>query len=370
MLNQSLITASWHAWIAGQLPRVGPWWLNLVWTVLFSAALAVGFTVFGFAAYAGGDGAWRNLSGWWHWYQLNFFVALVIGLLIHGLFSLALRWMGAPRLRRLAGPRRALFYAGIPLLGVAIGWPLSLRLLGQEVGRWYAPENANMIFGSALIALLITFVVYQIFEARARQLDAERRATEGQLRLLQAQIEPHFLFNTLANVLSLIEADPPRARRMLESFTDYLRASLGGLRQDEVLLEAELQLSQAYLQVMQLRMDERLHFSIEADASARAVRVPPLLLQPLIENAIRHGLEPKLDGGMVRVRALLQAGQLRLSVEDDGLGLDHPATGGNGMATANIRSRLQSRYGDGATLIIERLQPGTRALLSLPVEAT
>ena len=267
------------------------------------------------------NGAWRNLDGWWHWYQINLVVSLVVGFTIHGLYELSMRLMGLKRVRALKGWHRALYFGGVPIAGVLVGWPLGASLVSERSGFRFTSDNLNFIVGMLLVSVFVTIVLYQYFESRARQILAERRATEAQLQLLQAQIEPHFLFNTLANVLSLIEHDAPRAKRMLESFTDYLRASLGELRHEHSSVGAELDMSGAYLQLMQLRMEERLQFHIEASEAARQVVVPPLLLQPLIENAIQHGLEPKVDGGEVRVRAAVDAGQLQLVVEDNGLGL-------------------------------------------------
>ena len=204
--------------------------------------------------------------------------------------------------------------------------------------------------------------------------EAERRATESQLRLLQAQIEPHFLFNTLANVQSLMDHDLPKAKHMLQSFTDYLRASLGTLRNDNSPLDHELQLAQSYLQLLQARMEDRLRFSIVADAAARAQPLPPLLLQPLVENAVVHGLEPSIAGGSVGINARVEGGQLVIEVMDDGLGLNAAPKGrarsGAGMALDNVRQRLATRYGDAATLTLTDAAPGTRARITLPLQAT
>ena len=139
------------------------------------------------------------------------------------------------------------------------------------------------------------------------------RANEAQLRLLQGQMEPHFLFNTLANVISLIDADAPRAKHMLEALTDYLRASLGGLRHDDSTLAAELDLARRYLELMQTRMGDRLRFEIDVDEALGRAALMPLVLQPLIENAVKHGLEPQVDGGTVRVTAT------RIAVDGAGL---------------------------------------------------
>jgi len=226
---------------------------------------------------------------------------------------------------------------------------------------------------SAALALLISFIFFLFFNSMQNKLEAEKRATEAQLRLLQAQIEPHFLFNTLANVQSLMDHDLPSAKQMLASFTDYLRASLTTLRSDSSPVAHELALAQSYLQLLQARMEDRLQFSIHADDTARALPLPPLLLQPLVENAVVHGLEPSIAGGTVQVSARVQGQQLVLEVQDDGMGLNAPARPGrrtgHGMALANIRQRLLTRYGSAATLEVTALHPGTLARITLPLEA-
>jgi sensor histidine kinase YesM len=191
---------------------------------------------------------------------------------------------------------------------------------------------------------------------------------------LQAQMEPHFLFNTLANVQSLIDHEPGKAKQMLDSFTTYLRASLGQLRASDSTLDAELALSETYLNLLQMRMEDRLHFHIEADATARAAQLPPLTLQPLVENAIHHGLEPKLEGGTVRVNARVQGERLLIEVRDDGLGLNAPprrsarSAAGAGMALANLRQRLSARFGSDASVSLSDNQPGACVQLSLPYQ--
>jgi sensor histidine kinase YesM len=208
------------------------------------------------------------------------------------------------------------------------------------------------------------------------------RANEAQLRLLQGQMEPHFLFNTLANVISLVDADAPRAKHMLEALTDYLRASLGGLRHDDSTLAGELELARRYLQLMQTRMGERLRFEIESDDTLARATLMPLVLQPLIENAVKHGLEPQVDGGTVRVRAVRVTVDgndcLQVCIEDDGAGLEAAArrprrrvaggADGNGIALTNLRERLQARFGASARVTLADLEAGTgtRACLVVP----
>jgi two-component sensor histidine kinase len=369
--NRAVLRQSWNSWIYKDGVRVGPLWLQFTWTLLFCAGLAVGFTILGFFAYGSGEGAWRNWAGWWHWYQNNLIVCLSIGLLIHLLFDAA-TWAigGPPRLKRLRPWQRTLFFSAVPLTGVVFGWPLGLTLAGTDITAWVlGKRGANAIAGSLLIALLLTFLFHQWFAIKARQIDAEKRAAEAQLRLLQGQIEPHFLFNTLAGVISLIDTDAPRARQMLLAFTEYLRSSLTTLRQPQGPLAQELDLAENYLRLLQSRMEDRLQFGIEASDEARRVQVPPLLLQPLIENAVVHGIEPSIEGGRVSVQARVEDGRLLLTVHDNGRGLGAaPRRGGNGMALANIRERLQARYGSAATLDVVAASPGTRAVLSLPTE--
>ena len=370
-LTRPLIKGSWTAFWAAGAP-VGPYWLQLCWTALFSAGLAVPFTVLGFVRYGSGSGAWRNLAGWAEWYGRNLVVALCIGFIIHLLFAAWRGLLGADRIQALTGWRRTVFFSGTPLIGVALGLPVGLSVVGGGVLR-YQFTDANTLVGMVLLSLLTTVILHFFWRARSRELIAQARVTEAQLRLLQAQIEPHFLFNTLANVQSLIDHDTPKAKAMLEAFTDYLRASLGPLRHADSTLEGELQMAQSYLLLLQMRMGERLAFTVDASAEARKAVLPPLLLQPLIENAIHHGLEPKVDGGTVRLVATVQDGDLRVVIEDDGLGLHaprRPGRPGTGMALDNIRTRLLTRYGEAAELKLTALPAGTQATLTLPFTVT
>ena len=375
-INRALLAASRRSWLDSSGSRVGPYWLQWLWTLLFCAALAVGFTLLGFLAFArDSNGAWRNLAGWAEWYGRNLVVALTIGSLIHLTFDvLGLLMGGAARnLQRVhAWPawQRTLFFSGIPLLCTAVGWPLGVWLSGAKLHNWLNEvQGQNIIVGSVLLSLLMTFLFHQFFAIRARQINAEKRAAEAQLRLLQGQIEPHFLFNTLANVISLIDHDPPRAKHMLESFTDYLRSSLTSLRHDQATLGSELALAHAYLCLLKVRMDDRLQFDIHNDPALNNTRLPPLLLQPLVENAIHHGLEPKLEGGHVQVRASVEGDTLVLQVSDDGLGLATPARRrGAGMALNNLRERLLAQYGSQASLTLTPASPGMVATVRLPVQ--
>jgi two-component sensor histidine kinase len=335
--------------------------------------VAVGFTILGFAAWGSGEGAWRNASGWAYWYGLNFVVSCCVGFTIHLLFDLTAWGFTPERIRRWSGWRQTTYFIAVPVVGLAIGWPLGLWLVSHEVPWVFRGMSANALAGSILFALLFSFVLALHFRAKERQITAERRATEAQLKLLQGQMEPHFMFNTLANVQALMEHDVPKARAMLEAFTEYLRSSLTHLRRDEGPLSAELDLAENYLKLLKTRMEDRLAYRIDADATARAQPLPPLLLQPLVENAVHHGLEPKVEGGTVTIAARVEGRLLTLEVHDDGLGPQAPkrraGAAGNGVALENLRQRLLSRYGSEATLEVSPAEPGTRVRLVLPLDA-
>src|SRR6218665_422494 len=319
------IQASWQSFWNADLPRGGPYWWQLVWTALFAAVLAVPFTIFGLEMLSAGSSAWQDLGRWAQAYGRSLVVSLCIGFIIHALFQGLRRLIGAPRMRALDGWRRTLFFTTVPLAGTAIGLPLGLALIGAaQPARWRFLLSPDAMAAPALLSLTITVALHFFWRARSREVLAQAQATEARLQLLQAQIEPHFLFNTLANVQSLIDYDAARAKQMLEAFTDYLRASLGQLRAGDSSLGAELEMAQRYLQLIQVRMGERLAFTIEADAAARAAVLPPLLVQPLVENAIHHGLESKVEGGQVWIRARVQGGRLEIAIDDHPLPLAPP----------------------------------------------
>jgi sensor histidine kinase YesM len=193
----------------------------------------------------------------------------------------------------------------------------------------------------------------------------ERRLTEAQMAALQAQVEPHFLFNTLALIGRLIETDPPEAARVHAHLIAYLRSSLPQMRSSGgATLGKQLELSRAYLAIMQARMKERLAVRFEVPDFLGSSPFPPMMLQTLIENAIKHGLEPKIEGGTILVRARVDGATLAVDVCDDGIGIDLHADDGVGLA--NIRERLQLLYGNQAELVIEA-PPGGGACASVRI---
>jgi len=246
-------------------------------------------------------------------------------------------------------------------------WPLLGLVAVAVVGGWLGGSAlASLLLGlpwtggrSAGVALVITitagFIGTGFFWTRHRAAEMQRQAVEAQLKTLQAQIEPHFLFNTLANLDALIQTDPKRARAMLGHLNDYLRATLAATRRERSTLADEFALLRGYLEVQGMRMGERLRFTLELPEALGGAELPPMLLQPLVENSLKHGLEPKVEGGEVKVSARTEGGMLVLEVADTGLGKANGSTGGTGVGLANVRERLAAAYA-GA-----RVDAGTNA---------
>ena len=191
---------------------------------------------------------------------------------------------------------------------------------------------------------------------------------QAQLQMLQAQIEPHMLFNTLANLQGLIAIDPPLAQLLLEQLIEYLRATLNSSRAASTTLAQEFRLMDAYLGLMAIRMGERLAYTLDLPAPLAELQIAPMLLQPLLENAIRHGLEPKVDGGGIDVSAAREGAQLVLTVQDTGQGLDAPGSPGTSLGLDNVRERLRGLYGAEATLTLAPGTPcGAIAIIRMPM---
>ncbi|MBV8379480.1 MAG: histidine kinase [Paucibacter sp.] len=199
----------------------------------------------------------------------------------------------------------------------------------------------------------------------------KRQVVEARMAAMQAQVEPHFLFNTLASIDHLIETDPARASQMQKNLIALLRASMptmreanhGGVRE----LSRELAVVRPYLEILKVRMEERLQTEIDVPEGLHSAEFPPMMIQGLVENAIKHGLEPKAEGGKLSVKAEIVHGKLAVTVADTGLGFGRAATSGTGVGLANIRERLSLLYGNRAGVTISENQPsGTRVTITVP----
>ena len=239
--------------------------------------------------------------------------------------------------------------------------------------------NLAMLWIVASIMIKITYKGRIQAEVKAAQAtetaeseSLKRQVAEARMAALQAQVEPHFLFNTLASIDHLIETDPPRASTMQKNLITYLRATLHKMRESTTTLGREADLITAYLEILKVRMEERLSVKIDVPAGLRSAAFPPMMLQSLVENAIKHGLEPSSEPATLSVGAEIHDGTLRLMVADTGVGYDpdNRTTGGTGLGLANIRERLELLYGSAGRLEIAANRPrGTLATLTIPYTA-
>ncbi len=288
-----------------------------------------------------------------------------------------------------------------PLFGVSVGDALSGKN-SPSLLNWNSAGTRvtlGMVLLGTAVATVVAVSLERLASARARAEAAQRQAAEHQLRLLQSQLEPHMLFNTLANLRVLIGLDAARAQAMLDRLIAYLRATLQASRAAQHPLAAEFERSADYLALMGVRMGPRLQVELQLPEALRALPVPPLLLQPLVENAILHGLEPHVGAGRITVSAQREGATLVLTVADTGVGLggrepggavhgERPAgavhaegpAGPGGAPTApqapagfgltQVRERLATLYGPAATLALAPAPGGgTRATVRLPLPA-
>ena len=269
----------------------------------------------------------------------------------------------------------ALVVAGI-VIGYAAGTAIADRLCVHF--GWYPPgartdgnAQRNAILISALAGIAGSFYFYSINKSaylERKMAEARKHANEARLKLLETQLEPHMLFNTLANLRALIGADPRRAQTMLDHMIAYLRATLDASRATSHTLRDEFDRLRDYLELMAIRMGPRLAFTLDLPAELAGQPVPALLLQPLVENSIKHGLEPKVEGGRIDVTARRENGQIVLEVADTGVGL--AASPGQGFGQAQVRERLLAVYGGAAAIdFIAGTPGGMRASIRFPSQA-
>jgi len=246
------------------------------------------------------------------------------------------------------------------------------RARKQRVHRLgdFLPELA-FLFIIVSAAIKIAYAGRAQAEAKAAEETLRRQVVEARMAAMQAQVEPHFLFNTLASIDHLIEVDPPRASTMQKNLIALLRAAMPAMRETQATLGRELQVVRPYLEIMKMRMQERLRAELSVPEGLQSADFPPMMLQSLVENAIKHGLEPRPEGGVISVAAEVLHGKLAVTVADTGVGFGRAATAGTGTGLESIRERLKLIYGGDAELrIAENAPHGTRATIVVPYKVT
>ncbi len=301
-------------------------------------------------------------------------------LLIHS-FSCLASWylcrslpLGAARPERLAVTQlAAAALSGGLLTALGLLWSRALEQTGRFEGvAGFYREGTTLIFVFALLLFSLAVAVHYLFiateasrAAEASAFELELLAREAELKALKAQIDPHFLFNSLNSIGGLVSADPEQAREMCIALADFLRQSLRLGAEESLPLADELALVESYLAVEQVRLGDRLRVEWSLEQESLACSVPPLILQPLVENAVRHGIAQLLEGGTVSLRARIEGRRLFLMVENP-CDPDRSPGAGEGIGLANVQSRLAAEFGNDGTLTVEAAEDRFRVTVSLP----
>ena len=303
-------------------------------------------------------------------FQNNLIISQCIGFSIYGANIAVIPLFG----RTTRPSVQVAIIIGAVLFGAIVGTVLGSLAVGMGPAALFGERLTfftQIVLVGILFGLLVSYVfisLERISEERLQRIESEKAAMEAELRLVQSQMEPHFLFNTLANVRSLIDSDPGKAGEMLETFVAFLRTSLRTSRERTVALSQELDVVKNYLDLFTTRMGQRLRYRIDLPDAIRSVRIPPLLVQPLVENAVKHGLEPSIGGGEITIAAERADGKIRIRVADSGVGIGETA-GGSGIGLENVRRRLAIMYGDAGRLVIEENEPsGVKVVIEIPDE--
>ena len=314
-------------------------------------------------------------AAWLHRLAVGFAGALV-GLVP----TLAISMLAGRHAPRSHLPRWLALAASVVLAGAAgatcesvLRVALDPELMSHWRG-WVGRVAGRDLMLATLLAALLEFrrrrlaASLSLHEARLRGIALQGQLAEAHLQMLQAQVEPHFLFNSLANVRRLARTQPDAGAAMLADLLTYFEATLPRLREAVSTLGRELELSRAYLAIHKIRMGDRLEVEFHVPAELTETRVPPMMLLTLIENALKHGLAPLPEGGRIRIDATRERGDIRLSVADTGLGL--VAGQGQGIGLSNVRARLKSAYGSAAGLTLRLNEPhGVTASIVFPAES-
>lgn len=310
------------------------------------------------------------------WLFTNTYPDLLVSALCVGYISMLLFTI-AGNLRQAYFPREAMQVAAI-VIGSCIGTILAGIVKGRDISQMLSERLAGVLItmglgvgvGCVVVATLILREKHARDQVRFHRGESERHQLEknlleAKLQLMQAQIEPHFLFNSLANVQHLVETDARRASRMLDSLIQYLRAALPQMRESSTRLGREIEMARAFLEIHKVRMGTRLDYAIDVPEALNDREFPPMMLITLVENAVKHGVDPSCESGTITIRARESEGNLRVTVEDTGEGI-RPKKGG-GVGLANIRDRLKALYGGAAHLVIEERAPhGVIASIEVP----
>jgi signal transduction histidine kinase len=310
------------------------------------------------------------------WIFINTYLDLLVTALCVGYTSMVL-FTVAGNVRQSRLPREAMQVLAV-IAGSVLGTILAGVVKGRDFSSMFSERLVGVAismglgigFGCVVVAAIILRAKHARDQARIAKAEAERHqleknVLEARLQLMQAQVEPHFLFNTLANVQHLVETDAASASRMLDSLIQYLRAALPQMREGTTTLGREIDMARAFLDIHCVRMGSRLQYAIDVPEPLKCRPFPPMMLISLVENAIKHGVDPCCECGSITIRAADEGGRLRVSVLDTGEGVK-PKQGG-GVGLTNIRERLKALYGSRANLVLEENAPrGVVASIEVP----
>lgn len=299
----------------------------------------------------------QQLSLWWPWVPLTWLIFR-----LGEQFPLSRRWA-----RDLLVHLAVCLALGFGMVGFLVGHEL---LAGMPRERLNRESLGALVFSVGAVQVFLYWLLLGLGRAVAmhqRNQELEARWTTARLDSLKAQLRPHFLFNTLHSVSALVDEDAAAARRVLAQLSDLLRASLQGSDRQEVTLEEEVELVRTYLAIEEVRFSDRLRVSWSIDPDVAEALVPHLFLQPLVENAIRHGIAPMTEAGQIEIRARRNHDALLLEVQDDGRGPGPSPVEGGGIGLRNVRDRLAQLYGSEAFLRLESVAPrGALAAVEIP----
>jgi sensor histidine kinase YesM len=318
--------------------------------------------------------------GWFGASMLSGLVLISLTLTLTG------AWFGPSRFK--IGVKSLAVFLGMAITGAVVGGIAAKLALSGDLSmvlEQFIPLAPQILIGGLVTGLVYAVLMVSIVQYRRTQLQRNntdlarlaqqermrRQLADARLKLMQAQVEPHFLFNTLASVQQLAETEgkAPEAAHLTAQLITFLRAGLASLREETTTLAREFKAIDAYLTIMKTRMQDRLTFELDLPDALVDIKMPPAMLISLVENAIKHGLEPNPEGGKLNVTARLENERLRLTVSDNGLGLGHGAAkAGGGVGLDNIRQRLRAIFANDARLIVAENEPhGFIAVIDIPL---